>query len=204
MNDVDLSDYGRKTLRRWWWLALAVVLGGGVGFALFQALPPVYEARASIYVTIDSTRMPELPLDRYQYDEDIALAATEAALRASNVIEATVQQAVAAGISLDTQTFLRSMVIERRHAFWDAGFRHADPAVAQQVATLWLETAYAQLLQWQQDGTIASYVLFTPPQAAALPEAPVRGGRGQLLLAGAAAGFLIGLLLIAIVPARQP
>lgn len=200
MNEIDLSNYIQRTLQRWWWFIFTIFIGSSIGFTVYQIRPPMYEARATIYVTIDSTRMPELPLDRYQYDEDIALAATEAALRASNVIDSTVQQVVAKGIPMDTDTFLHSIVIERRHAFWDAGFQHTDPTVAQQVATLWLNTAHTQMLQWQQDGTIANYVLFTPPQAANRPEAPVRYGLRQLLLAGAAIGFLIGLLLIIIIP----
>jgi hypothetical protein len=200
---VPLDHVGR--LMTWWWLiATAMVVGGAIGYAIHSQRTPVYEATATFFVTLDSTKISrELPIDRYQYDEDIALAATEGALRANEVLQAVVAASTAQGIAIDTLTLSQKSAIERRHAFWELRFRHPDPHSAQTVVNLWAERGYETMIAWHTAGNVANYVIFNPPILAELPQQPVSQNRNHLMLAGGMIGLVVGIFTVEWVARRK-
>jgi len=190
-------EHFRRLFNRWWVIALCIILGCALGLALVQLQTPVYEAKASFFVTVDLNLfpIPETPLDRFQYNEDMALAAVDGVLRSNEVIMMVVEQAQAQGLPITIDNMLFDTSVTRRHAIWEAAYRSADPALAQAAVELWAEIGYQVMLEWQQRGTIVNYVIFTPPTPAGLPQEPIQAGRGQFLTGGSLAGFAVGVIL---------
>lgn len=190
-------DHFRRLLNLWWVIALCIILGCALGFALVQLQTPVYEASASFFVTIDLNLFPvaETPLDRFQYNEDLALAAVDGVMRSDEVTLKVVAQAQALGLPVSIDNMLFDTSVTRRHAIWEATFRSQDPALAQAAVNLWAEIGYQTMLEWQQQGIIVNYVIFTPPTPAGLPQESIQPGRGQILTGGSLAGFAIGVIL---------
>jgi hypothetical protein len=191
----------KRLIQFWWLLVLSALLGGAVGSMAFLAKPPLYEATATFFASIDSTQTTHLTdPTRYQYDEDIALAVVERALLDPGVTEVTRQRAQEFNLSLPREELIHNMTIERRHAFWEARYRNLDPAAAQLGANLWAEAAYEQLLAWRETGQLVNYVVLAPPIPAELPQTPFLFNRNRLIFAGSLIGLVIGLILLEIAP----
>ena len=202
MDEFVPLDHFNRIMKFWWLLALITIVGGLCGYIFSRSHPSQYEAVASFFVTIDSTKMPELPNDRYQYDEDISLAVTSAVLQSPEVLQATLAAAAAQGISLDEYTFRVQRSIERRHAFWEIHYRSLDPANAQMIVNLWAEAGYQTMLAWQKNNQIVNYVSFAAPTLSILPRKPVIYDRNKVMLAGSLIGFVIGIFVIETLTSR--
>lgn len=192
---VPLEHFNRL-YRRWWLIVLATILGGGLGYLYYAAQTPIYQATATFYVTIDLEKFPfeETPIDLFQYNEDLAIAAVEGVMRSQEVLQGVLDEAARQGLPLSTPELIYNIGIERKHAFWEARFRHSDPALAQAVVNLWAQMGYKAMLAWQEEGRVANFVIFNPPSLAPLPQEPVTPPRSQLMTAGSVLGFLVGVL----------
>jgi hypothetical protein len=190
-------DALKRLMRLWWLLALTGILGGLVGFGFHRLNRPVYESQAVYQASLDFTQASQFikpnDLSLSQYDEDIALEAVHAALL-------EVQPAVAAaankqGISLPLNQFMTNSTVEREHAFWMVRYRNTDPKVAQEVVSLWTNTATQAMQAYQKDGRMKQYVFFELVSPASLPSQPTYFRTNQVVLAGGLAGLVIGILL---------
>lgn len=199
---IPLENF-KRIVKYWWVVAIAILLGGVVGFVFHQLQPPVYEAKATYYASIDSTKMPELTVEQYQYDEDISLGMTKGALLSPQAIQATIQQAKANNIQVDQYTLEVNSTIEREHTLWELRYRSPDPALAQTLANVWVEQGYQVMQAWQQNGTIPNYVIITPPTPASLPLTPAIYNRNRLILAGSLIGFIAGIILVELAAATR-
>ncbi len=196
MEEFIPIEHFNRLLRNWAWIVVAALVGGLAGYLFHRANPPLYEAVASFYVTIDATQLPELNAVQRQYDEDIALAMTEAAMRDTGVQERVIQQAAAQQIPLDTGDLVENSRIERRHAFWQLRYRDPDPALAQAVVNLWAEESYKLMRAWEEGDYLPNYVRFTPPELAVKPGQPKLFRLNQVVLAGALLGLIAGIALV--------
>ena len=204
MDEFIALDQFKRIIKFWWLIAMMMIIGGVGGYLFHRTHPPQYDANASFFASIDSTKMPDLPIDRYQYDEDISLVVIEAILRSSAVQQATLDAARAQGMSLDAETFWRNSAIERKHAFWYIHYSSSDPVAAQSIVNIWARQGYQTMLTWQNEGRIVSYVTFAAPALAPLPDKPRIYHRNQVVLAGGMIGLVIGLFLmnIGLLPRR--
>jgi hypothetical protein len=196
MDEFIPIEHFNRLLKTWWIIVAAALLGGLVGYVFHRLKPPVYEATAIFYVTIDSTKLAELNAVQRQYDEDIAVSMTEAAMRDAGVQERALIQAAEQNISLDLADLQENSRIERRHAFWQLRFQHPDPAVARTVVNLWAGQSYELIKAWEAGSYLPNYVAFTPPSLAAIPRQPVIYHRNQVVLAGALLGLIAGIVLV--------
>lgn len=183
----------QRLARLWWLMVLTAVIGGLLGFAFSRLNPPEYEAVATFFVSVDLTKTPKPRLELH--DEDLALATTNAVIMSPPVIDHVLAEAKEMGQALDRTALLRAVSVERRHAFWELRYRSTDPAIAQTMANLWAEKTYEQILVWQEDGRAVSYLIFSAPTLAGLPDSPVRFDTNRLVLAGSMLGWLIGILI---------
>jgi uncharacterized protein involved in exopolysaccharide biosynthesis len=191
------SEYFSRVISYWWVVMLATILGGVFGSIYYHLHPPVYEATATYFVTIDLNRFPTLGVreDLIQYNEDMALSTTEGALLSTEVLNSVVVQAQGLGKSLTVKDLLDSSTIERKHDIWELRYRSQDPATAQAIVNAWAQTGYQTMLSWQASGKAPDYVVFQPPTLATLPDLPVLYGRNNLVLAGALIGFICGIII---------
>ncbi|RPI27979.1 MAG: hypothetical protein EHM70_17220 [Chloroflexota bacterium] len=195
MSEFILLEQFNRIIKAWWLIVVAAILGGAAGYVFHRSHPPVYEATATFFVSIDASQTQELPKDLYQYDEDIALAVTQAVILSPSVLENVTLAAHEQGIQVDPNGLFNNSAVERKHAFWELRYRDPDPSRAQTIANLWAEIAYQQMVAWKESGQIVNYVIFNPPIPAVTPEQPVLYGRNQLMLAGCLSGLVAGILL---------
>ncbi len=196
-NEFSPYKYFIRVLNLWWLVLLATILGGTLGFVFFHFHPPVYEATATYFVTIDLTRFPlqEVKEDLIQYNEDMALGTTEGALLSPEVINNVIIQAKTFGKSLTATDLLQNSTIERKHDLWELRYRSEEPLEAQTIVNSWAQIGYQAMLSWQASGKAPDYVIFQPPSQALTPQQPVLYGRNNLVLAGALIGFITGIII---------
>ncbi len=199
MSSTEFSpyEYFSRVMAYWWVVLLATILGGAFGFAYYQLHPPVYEATATYFVTLDLNRFSTLGVreDLIQYNEDMALNTTEGALLSTEVLNDVVAQSESLGISLTVRDLINNYTIERKHDIWELRYRNQDPAVAQAITNAWAQSGYQAMLSWQASGKAPEYVIFQAPTLALLPQQPVMYGRNNLILAGALIGFISGVVI---------
>lgn len=199
---MDSSEFSaflfiNRTLKLWWLVFLAALVGGALGFVFFYLHPPVYEATATYFVTLDLDRFPMQGLkpELIQYNEDMAVNTTEGALISDKVIKEVLSQVQSAGISLSYADLIQNYTIERKHDLWELRYRSHTPPEAQMVVNTWAQIGYQEMLVWQASGLAPAYVIFQPPSQALIPTQPVLYGRNNLMLAGALIGFIVGIIL---------
>jgi uncharacterized protein involved in exopolysaccharide biosynthesis len=196
-NEFVPYKYFNQMMDLWWLVLLATILGGTLGYVFYHFHPPVYEATATYFVTIDLTHFPIQGLreDLIQYNEDMALGSTEGALLSPDVINNVIIQVKTFGVSLTTKELLQNSTIERKHDIWELRYRSEVPLDAQAIVNTWAQIGYQAMLSWQSSGTVPAYVIFQPPTPALTPEQPVLYGRNNLMLAGAIIGFIAGIII---------
>ncbi|NJD59757.1 MAG: hypothetical protein C3F13_07680 [Anaerolineales bacterium] len=196
-DEFSPQAYFLRVLQYWWVVLIATLLGGAFGYLFFHLHPPVYEATAEYFVTLDLNSFPHLGMreDLIQYNEDMALNTTEGALLATQTINQVVSQAKDAGYLFTVRDLLKNYTIERKHDIWELRFRNPNPAVAQAIANIWALAGYQEMLKWQATGLAPGYVIFQAPTPASLPEQPILYGRNNLMLAGVLIGFIIGIFI---------
>jgi uncharacterized protein involved in exopolysaccharide biosynthesis len=196
-NEFSPHEYFSRVINFWWLVLLATFAGGTLGIIFFHLHPPVYEATATYFVTLDLNRFPTLGTreDLIQYNEDMALNTTEGALFSTEVLNDVTIQAKNIGQSLSVNDLLNNSTIERKHDIWELRYRSQDPSVAQTIVNIWAKLGYQAMLSWQASGKAPGYVIFQPPSLALIPQQPVLYGRNNLMLAGALLGFIAGIII---------
>jgi uncharacterized protein involved in exopolysaccharide biosynthesis len=196
-SEFSPSEYFSRVISYWWVVVVATIVGATLGFIFYHLHPPVYEATATYFITLDLNRFPTLGTreDLIQYNEDMALNTTQGALLSTDVLNSVVEQAKVLGQSLTVKDLIDNSTIERKHDIWELRYRSKDPATAQSIVNAWAQTGYQAMLSWQATGKAPDYVVFQPPTPATLPERPVLYGRNNLVLAGALIGFIIGIVI---------
>jgi hypothetical protein len=132
-----------NTLRFWWVVFLLTVIGGAAGLLFHRFNPSVYEAVGRFTASIDFVATGPLT----QFEEDVALNAVQDVVFSSDVINKVAVQAQAEGIDVRADDLYRIAVIERKVNVWILRVRHSDPAVAKQIAQIWVTQGHAVLLE---------------------------------------------------------
>lgn len=196
-NEFSPYEYFSRVLSYWWFVLLLTILGGILGFVFFHLHPPVYEATATFFVTLDLNHFPTQGVreDLIQYNEDMALSTTEGALRSTDVVNDVIIQAHSLGQSLTLKDLQDNSAIERKHDIWELRYRSQDPMVAQSIVNTWAQIGYQTMLSWVATGKASEDIIFQSPTLALLPQQPVLYGRNNLMLSGALIGFITGILI---------
>jgi len=189
-------------LAGWWKIAVLAVIGGLLGLGISYLRPPKYQAEAIFHASIDFTEINYEnmvgeygdPLVWTQFEEDLALQVVKRMLQAR--LDAAYEYALTLDPSLTKDTFKEDNQIERYLGNWFLRYRHADPQVAQAVVNYWAEEGFELLRAAQENGQAESFVILDLVSLADEPASPVYHQRNTQILAGSAAGFFIGILLV--------
>ncbi|MBG0788218.1 MAG: hypothetical protein H0S79_24280 [Anaerolineaceae bacterium] len=192
----------KNIFRNWWKIVLIAYLFSLVGLVASYLLPAKYQAQAVFTASIDFTEVnfenlvdgKGDPLEFTQYDEDLALQVVERVLMADTDEAFAYAQTLDPSLTLDE--FERDSQISRYQAKWYLRYRHASPEVAQQIVNYWANLGFEDLKAAQTDGEAETFVLVELTREAALPVKPMYQQRGTLVLAGALAGIVIGVLIV--------
>jgi capsular polysaccharide biosynthesis protein len=166
--------------RRWWLIAVFVLAGGLLGFVFSRLHPPRYDAQALLVINIDYQQAPELvqKTDDH-YLEDQIIGAANAVVLSTTVLDQVHADLQAQGIDLDWEDYIsHNLASERRRSQFWLRVRDRSPRIAASVANLWIEKAYAALMESHQHAVNAKMLREyaagmsacpTPPQGANPP-----------------------------------
>jgi uncharacterized protein involved in exopolysaccharide biosynthesis len=136
-----------------------MVLGGIVGWMFHFYQPPVYEAKASITITMDFEKR-----QLTQYEEDYAFGAAGAIITSTEVMNLIIAEAQAQGYLIGLTQLQQRIFLEGKQSVWELRVRDRDPKVAAELTNIWAEKATyalnialehalrAEQLQYQIDG----------------------------------------------------
>lgn len=192
----------KNIFRSWWKIVLIAYLFSLIGLVASYLLPAKYQAQAVFTASIDFTEVTFEnlvdkkgdPVEFTQYDEDLALQVVERVLMGDTDEAFAYAQTLDPSLTLDE--FERDSQISRYQAKWYLRYRHASPEVAQQIVNYWANLGLEDLKAAQADGQAETFVLVELTREAALPAKPMYQQRGTLVLAGALAGIVIGVLVV--------
>ncbi len=200
MKELDPIQIINKTLNLWWVTAVAMLLGGLLGFGFSFWHTPVYEATARFYVTVDISKYGDRNIT--ERDEDLALAGIQDTLWSNEVLQAIAQESQSQKLPVNMATLIQDATTERGNAYWYLRYRNSDPAVAQKFVNIWAQKGYAALLTRIAGHQLVDYVKFSPPALASLPTTPAEYGRNKLMIAGAALGLIAGIFISNLLASR--
>lgn len=186
------------SLGLWWLIALAMIMGGLIGYGFHRSHPPIYQAKAVISTFIDYQDITDVKLT--EFDEDITINSIENVMLSNDVIRSLILAAGKAGISLDYTAFMDNMSIHRKLADFDIFYRDRDPVVAQQVVNLWVQIGVDAIHQMQAAGKLPVYLTVNLSSTAELPQAPYFPQTNSYVLAGILLGFIAGILFSVLIP----
>jgi capsular polysaccharide biosynthesis protein len=168
-------------LRRWWLIAIFVLVGGLLGWGYSRLHAPRYDAQAMLVINIDYQQAPELvQKTNDHYTEDQIIGAANAVVISAYVLDQVNTDLQAQGISLDWEKYIRNMVSERRRSQFLLRVRDRDPKMAAAVANLWAEKAYAALVEFQQHAVKAKVLREYVAGMSACPPPPEIGSPDDL------------------------
>jgi hypothetical protein len=193
MNELDPKQTFNKTLKLWWIPAIAIFLGGLLGFVFSSLRTPIYEATARFYIAVDISKYGLRDIS--ERDEDLALASVQDALWSNEAIQAVANEVSSQKLAVNMTTLLQDTTLERGNAFWYLRYRNTDPGTAQKLVNIWAQKGYEIMLAWTANHVLVDYVKFNPPILATLPTAPVEYGRNKIMVAGAFLGLLVGIII---------
>lgn len=152
--EFSLSTIIKRSIRDWWILAVTGILGAAIGWIIFTAKTPIYQAEGVISIGIDFTRTGQLS----DIEEDQMIGIVGDILYSPDVIANVVEGAGEKQIYLDAGGFKQITKIERRQNQWNLIVRHTDPATAKEIAELWTQTSYSALVTSMAHSERASHL----------------------------------------------
>jgi len=130
----------KQALPGWWLIVFLMILGGISGWIFHLFIPPVYEARAVITISMDFDKR-----ELTQREQDIAFNSAEAISTSSEVMSAVIAEAQANGYSIDLPYIKTHFFVERMLSVWELRVRYRDPKVAADLANIWSEKVTSAL-----------------------------------------------------------
>jgi hypothetical protein len=163
IEDISPSDSLEQALRYWWVIAIAMIIGGIVGWSIARFSAPVYEARAGYRVTLDEEAVlaeaqktnPQAELSyelRAPYLTPVALVFYALEVRA-----AVEKKALADGLAFPEDGFRNGqLALDQRRSDWTIIVRHRDSETAAKLANLWVTIADEHLHQAHDQAALAA------------------------------------------------
>lgn len=142
MND-DFSPLEtiQLAMRKWWLIALLMILGGLFGILFYQLRQPVYEATVAFSMGIDYTRTGPIS----QYDGDHALGMAGTLISSTRIKEEVISTARENGFEIEFDSLHENSFLERKAHVWILRVQSEDPATAASLANFWAEIALREL-----------------------------------------------------------
>jgi hypothetical protein len=146
IKEINFLPVYIRFFRYWWVPAVAAILGGSFGWLFSRTQTPLYEAKASIVVTVDFTQTGNLNA----YNLDMAVGAIQAVLFSPDVLSQVQTLAMQRWPGFIIDDFIKNIGVERINETWILRVRNSDPEAAAILMNLWLDIGYQGLLDAHQ------------------------------------------------------
>lgn len=163
--DISPRDSLEHALRYWWMIAVAMMIGGIVGWSIARFSAPVYEARAGYRVTLDEDAvLAEAQKTNPSAELTYELTApylTPVALVFYNpeVRSAVKELALEEGFDFPEDGFRSGQLnLDQRRSDWTIIVRHRDSETAAKLADLWVSTADGHLREARKQAALAESI----------------------------------------------
>jgi hypothetical protein len=165
VEDISPRDSLEQALRYWWVIAMAMMIGGIVGWSIARFSEPVYEARAGYRIALDEEAVlaeaqktnPQAELTyelRAPYLTPVALV-----FYALEVRDAVEKQALADGLAFPDDGFRNGQLsLDQRRSDWTVIVRHSDSETAAKLANLWVSKADEFLQEARKQAALAESI----------------------------------------------
>jgi hypothetical protein len=159
MTEYSPFETFRRFYRNSGLIVLVSLLGGLAGLAFHYTQPPVYEAKASLPVSLDLAKTGPLS----EFDQTFLLGMARELLVSDDVTHRVWSESQSYGIPEEALREGRYVFIERRQYVIDIRIRNKSSQTAQTLANLWSEQGYQALRQARQHAmraeTLGVYLL---------------------------------------------
>ncbi len=168
-----MHDAFQLALRRWWLIAVLVLVGGFFGWGFSRLHAPLYDAQALLVINIDYQQNPELvqKTDDH-YTEDQIIGAANAVVFSTDVLDQVNAGLQARGISLVWEKYIYNLTNERMRSQYWLRVRDTNPRRAAVVVNLWAEKAYAALVEFHKHAVNAKVLREYLAAMSACPPSP--------------------------------
>lgn len=150
-SDFSLSDTFQRAVRYWWLAAALMIVGGLIGLLVSAVSKPVYESTSVITTVIDFAYSGRLT----DKEEDHLISAVGDVIRSSEVVEDVATAGMNAGLATSSKALLSSLTASRQGYRWELSSRSSDPENAMQINQLWLQGALEGLERFRMDSILA-------------------------------------------------
>lgn len=136
VNEITPLEALNLVLRKWYLLVLLGIVGGMAGYGASILLPPQYEARAVLQVTLF---LPEGTAYTDEQTDYILNSAIDVVFSKSLIEQFVVRFQDSGDLKFD------DFSLERRESYWDFVVRSRDQELAAEAANAWLDESLARL-----------------------------------------------------------
>lgn len=136
-NSYIPKDFYQKLIRFWFYLPIAMIIGGVFGLFLHFLIPSIFEAQAKFIVTIDYTRTGYLS----DIQEDQAMRSIGSLINSDFVLQKTVDIANLHGEDITLPELREKSRLERGEFEWYIRIRDQSAEKASQLVNFWAEQA---------------------------------------------------------------
>ncbi len=133
VKSFNFLDLLKAIAARWFWLVIAMIAGGLLGWGVTTFKHPLYEADAVFTVTIDYTRTGALS----DVEEDQAMRGVGDIIFSDEVVSDALNVLKSEGMELSRDEFFDDAVFEREEFRWAIRYRDSDPQTALRVVNAW-------------------------------------------------------------------
>jgi hypothetical protein len=143
MQEFSPYQVYQRVLRRWWVVVVCVLAGGSAGLLVHSLRPAIYEAEATLHVSLD------FPPDAgwTQYEEDYAFGISAGLIDPIFLADRVVESLSGRGFSLTSQEFIQQASLERKQSTWVLRVRYENAELASQAALDWASLGYETLVE---------------------------------------------------------
>jgi hypothetical protein len=131
------KDFFEKMLRYWFYIPIAMVIGGLVGLIINGFIPPIYEAQAKFLVTIDYTRTGYLS----DIQEDQAMRGIGSLIGSDFILKKTIDVVNSIYPDISFSDIKEKARLERGEFEWFIRIRDNNPQIASDLVNYWAEQA---------------------------------------------------------------
>ena len=133
LKSFNFLDFLKAIGTRWYWLVIAMIAGGLLGWGATSFKHPLYEADAVFTVTIDYTRTGALS----DVEEDQAMRGVGDIIFSDEVVSDALAVLKNQGMTLSRDEFFDDAVFDREEFRWAIRYRDADAETALRVVNAW-------------------------------------------------------------------